>query len=111
LKQYYNSELIGLFYVGVANSISRNPNFEVSDCVFEQYTGLKDKNGNDIYEGDVLSIPIIAFDTEEIVDFIQGPVTFEDGAFKFYGDNLGSATSRDVTIIGNIFENNELLEA
>jgi uncharacterized phage protein (TIGR01671 family) len=76
----------------------------------QQYTGLKDKNGVDIYEGDILNTPITEFGTYEILDFIRGPVTFEDGAFNFYGDHLTSAASKDMTIIGNIFENNELLE-
>ena len=84
--------------------------FSRTCIIAQQYTGLKDKNDVEIYEGDILNTPITEFGTYEILDFIRGPVTFEDGAFNFYGDHLTSAASKDMTIIGNIFENKDLLE-
>lgn len=78
-----------------------------------QYTGLHDKNGKEIYEGDIVS----TFEPDEGSLFEE--VVFENGTFKLrcMSDNtkinypLGSLRSKYIEVIGNIYENPELIQS
>ena len=70
------------------------------NLVIEQYTGLKDKNGKEIFEGDVVR----QFDDEEY--FV---VKFEYGGFLPFTANMLTFDTDYCEVIGNIHENPELL--
>jgi hypothetical protein len=73
-------------------------------CVLMQYTGLKDKNGKEIYEGDVCKVGVY-----------KATILFEKGCFVANPNELGlpnmpiSSFTNEFEIIGNIYENPELL--
>ena len=71
--------------------------------VIMQYTGLKDKNGKDIYEGDIFTITTGEEETN-IVEFYNGEYFLLD-----HGLNL-SKWNNDGKVIGNIYENPELVK-
>ena len=81
----------------------------IYDIELMQYTGLKDKNGKEIYEGDILSDGNIKKPHK---------VVFENGSFRaeFKGDfdeysfDLIDVVAQGCEIVGNIYENPELME-
>ncbi len=72
-----------------------------------QYTGLKDKNGKEIYEGDILSCPFVKDEVTHNTGI--DVVIFDDSSYVCCGMSLGGQT-RYCNIIGNIYENPELLK-
>ncbi|HEL6897807.1 TPA: hypothetical protein UPP88_002281 [Listeria monocytogenes] len=70
-----------------------------------QYTGLKDKNGKKIFEGDICW---------EEHNECYGVVKFEEGKFLYVWENIAEdlwEVADSIEIYGNIHENPELLEA
>lgn len=86
---------------------------EKSELILMQSTGLKDKNGKEIFEGDIVRQVRTQPTTEN--ETITGVVTMIEGAWLIMNDNeqlasyLWSETDGN-EIIGNIYENPELLE-
>lgn len=76
--------------------------------LFLQYTGLKDKNGKGIYEGDIFRIPPDKHHHYEE----RNSITFYSGCWQLaeHGLYLIDYHERG-EVIGNIYENPELLKA
>ncbi|XNN69484.1 YopX family protein [Bacillus pumilus] len=97
---------------------------------YMQYTGLKDKNGVEIYEGDIIHCVHWFFNGDEIEEHFTASVGFRDGSFtleniksRYYSDFTGEENGKgicwigninyceeDYEVIGNIYQNPELLK-
>ena len=93
----------------------------VSSKTVGQYTGLTDKNGKKIFEGDIVKAIQAEYDEDKeqqpIVFEVIGEMIFEDGCFglraKHFVDFYAPMWQEDnveLEIIGNIYDNPELLE-
>ena len=104
------------------------PHLELYNCedyIWMQCTGLKDKNGKLIYEGDILQSEEYPFKNEKGYNY-AAEVLWDDASATFYyytfrisnnvaGRSTGNTGElneyEDWKVIGNIYENKELLES
>lgn len=95
-------------YVNPPN-LDINSVFRGSTLLWMQFTGLKDKNGKECYEGDVVYFEEPTFETE----MLKCPIVFHEGSFcakQPAGYIPVWDFMEDFEVIGNIHENPELIK-
>ncbi|TDM32711.1 hypothetical protein ETI11_01345 [Macrococcoides canis] len=96
---------------------SKKTVFGIEDFELMQSTGLHDKNGKEIFEGDIVKV---SQDDEYFISFVKNMIEFDCPGFDVpfpddwnYECNVLSHvmnTEQNIEIIGNIHEHSELLE-
>lgn len=100
--------------IGKPGNMSYNQEFCFSQilhpdgCIIEQFTGLLDKNDDEIAQGDICRCQIYKTGEEVVLEVVwdkhMAGFYFENSDCWFNNDELS-----DIEIIGNIHENKDLL--
>ena len=122
VKSCYNEE-----YVFYENEFGDLVSVLLDKCILMQSTGLKDRNGKEIYEGDIVKtslgdVGVVKFGICEDME-INDEYGFDyfgfyiDGIIDVFGlinkdvsTRVSSLVEGEVEVVGNIYENPDLLE-
>ena len=93
-KYYYNIGLVnGNIYADLGDNYG-DENWQIightddSDFIIEQYTGINDRQGFEIYEGDVVEVEEKEYQYNEVMtNKYQATVVFREGCFKLVEEN------------------------
>ncbi len=85
------------------------PNGGNIDEYLMQFTGILDKNGKEIYEGDIVVFDGLSNREDKVVG--EGEVNFICGAFGVDAYYLHELKNTRLEVIGNIYENPDLLNS
>ncbi len=83
---------------------------EIGNAILMQSTGLKDKNGKEIFEGDIVKMSKDVYSEPTYYEVVR----HQGGAYRLESKQHGCELwlrHTDCEIVGNVYENKELLDA
>lgn len=124
-KEFYTGEWVEGYYVkgvtrhGIVKSFACHPRYDVIPETVGQFTGLYDKNGKRIFEGDIILFEDESptnYEYHDCTEMRCGEIKFDEG--EFYLTNRIAVEMGDLiydgkldgVIVGNIHDNPELLK-
>lgn len=113
-KMYHNVGVVGSFII-LEHEQSGYDFYEIDLNLYDnmtddyhimQYTGLRDRNGIEIYEGDIVIGLRRIYD-----DYFHEKVTYLNGCYMFGGFNAHEYFNKhqQIEVIGNVYDNPDLL--
>lgn len=106
---YYMEFCEGVRVLGCHN-IGGDPDTEIKSFELMMFTGLRDKNGKEIYEGDIV-------ENKHCIYPNRAECYFEDGSFQFKAsgcnqcdDFLANNLTTEFEVIGNVYQDSYLLK-
>ena len=104
LKEGYSQEIEMLWYE--YGSLAYTERVQVLPETVGQYTGLTDKNGKKVFEGDIVAYKY----GNNKVGYVKVEYDCVFGLFFPFGDSDSALETKEVEVVGNVFDNAELLE-
>lgn len=99
---FFAKPILEKYFIELGNEM-----WQVDPITVGQYTGLQDKNGKKIFEGDI--VKYIPDDEDEVgVDFYL--IEFYNGSYRIGRDVIAQDCADEWEVAGNVHDNSELLK-